>query len=238
MAELAKKLHFKKDGVQQTAKAYSTIAEAGAEYITNKIDDINCYIPIGATTDSRMTIGRVTKNGSKAILNSGKPPYNEIEYRTPGTYTVTFPAGVTRARGTVAGAGGGGGGASTIVGSKGGNGGTGALITKNIIVTPLSTLLITVGKGGAGGAVASTGGTGGTGDTSSIGNLVSAQGGTGGTGAIYKANIVNEDGSDGTSYGNGGAGGTGGLSRLRPPSNRNGSTGADGWVIIEYGGDI
>lgn len=73
MAELAKKLHFKKTGLEQTTKAYSTIVEAGTEYIPNKIDDINCYIPIGATTDSRMTIGRVTKNGSKAILNSGKP---------------------------------------------------------------------------------------------------------------------------------------------------------------------
>lgn len=110
MAELAKKLHFKKTGLEQTTKAYSTIVEAGTEYIPNKIDDINCYIPIGATTDSRMTIGRVTKNGSKAILNSGKPPYNKIEWRTPGTYTFTVPAGVTTLAVTVAGAGGGGGG--------------------------------------------------------------------------------------------------------------------------------
>lgn len=113
MAELVKKLHFKQDTVEQTAKAYSTIAEAGTEYIPNKIDDINCYIPIGATTDSRMTIGRVTKNGSKAILNSGKPPYNKIEWRTPDTYTFTVPAGVTTLAVTVAGAGGGGGGFGT-----------------------------------------------------------------------------------------------------------------------------
>ena len=57
-----------------------------------------------------MTIGRVTKNGSKAIFNSGKPPYNKIEWRTPGTYTFTVPAGVTTLAVTVAGAGGGGGG--------------------------------------------------------------------------------------------------------------------------------
>lgn len=105
MAELVKKLYFKKDGVQQTAKAYSTIVEAGTEYIPNKIDGINCYIPIGATTDSRMTIGRVTKNGSKAILNSGKPPYTEMQWTTAGTYTFTVPQGVTNIRAAVIGGG-------------------------------------------------------------------------------------------------------------------------------------
>ena len=222
----------------------------------------------GGTSDAFCTQGRVKKGtNTYAILSQAKPPYNKIEYRTPGTYTVTFPAGVTRARGTVAGAGGGGGGAVSVLGTKGGNGGTGALITKNIIVTPLSTLLITVGTGGAGGAAGVTtgsegnkraqgetggtggtssignlvsvqGGTGGTGGTSSIGNLVSVQGGTGGTGAFYIANHVDEDGSNGTSYGNGGVGGTGGVCSFSSSSNRNGSTGANGWVIIEYGGDI
>lgn len=176
----------------------------------------------GGTSDAFCTQGRVKKGtNTYAILSQAKPPYNKIEYRTPGTYTVTFPAGVTRARGTVAGAGGGGGGAVSVLGTKGGNGGTGALITKNIIVTPLSTLLITVGTGGAGGAAGVTTGsegnkraqgeTGGTGGTSSIGNLVSAQGGTGGTGGVCS---------------------------FSSSSNRNGSTGANGWVIIEYGGDI
>lgn len=46
MAELAKKLNFKKDGVEQTAKAYSTAAEAGTEYIENKIDGVTCYVTI------------------------------------------------------------------------------------------------------------------------------------------------------------------------------------------------
>ena len=203
----------------------------------------------GGTSDAFCTQGRVKKGtNTYAILSQAKPPYNKIEYRTPGTYTVTFPAGVTRARGTVAGAGGGGGGAVSVLETKGGNGGTGALITKNIIVTPLSTLLITVGTGGAGGAAGVTTGsegnkraqgeTGGTGGTSSIGNLVSAQGGTGGTGALYISNQVNKDGSNGTSYGNGGVGGTGGVCSFSSSSNRNGSTGANGWVIIEYGGDI
>lgn len=107
MAELAKKLYFKKAGVEQTAKAYSTTAEVGAEYIENKIDGVTCYVAIGDTTDSRATMGRVTKNGTKAILNSGKPPYTEMQWTTAGTYTFTVPQGVTRIRVAVCGGGGG-----------------------------------------------------------------------------------------------------------------------------------
>lgn len=250
MALLNAKLYVKRNGEAAVpCNLYSTTEEVGGEYVTVTASNTKAYAKLGGTSDTFCTQGRVKKGtNTYAILSQAKPPYNKIEYRTPGTYTVTFPAGVTRARGTVAGAGGGGGGAVSVLGTKGGNGGTGALITKNIIVTPLSTLLITVGTGGAGGAAGVTTGsegnkraqgeTGGTGGTSSIGNLVSAQGGTGGTGAFYIANHVNEDGSNGTSYGNGGVGGTGGVCSFSSSSNRNGSTGANGWVIIEYGGDI
>lgn len=75
MAELAKKLNFKKDGVEQTAKAYSTAAEAGTEYIENKIDGVTCYVTIGETTDNRATEGKIIKAGTTAtrrILSSGK----------------------------------------------------------------------------------------------------------------------------------------------------------------------
>lgn len=122
MAELAKKLHLKKGTTEHLAKAYSTTAEAGTEYITNKIDGVTAYIPIGATNDSRATMGRVTKNGTKAILNSGKPPYTEMQWTTPGTYTFTVPAGVTRIR--VAVCGGGGGGTSSNMSETAGAGGT------------------------------------------------------------------------------------------------------------------
>lgn len=249
MALLNAKLYVKRNGEAAVpCNLYSTTEEVGGEYVTVTASNTKAYAKLGGTSDAFCTQGRVKKGtNTYAILSQAKPPYNKIEYRTPGTYTVTFPAGVTRARGTVAGAGGGGG-AVSVLGTKGGNGGTGALITKNIIVTPLSTLLITVGTGGAGGAAGVTTGsegnkraqgeTGGTGGTSSIGNLVSAQGGTGGTGAFYIANHVDEDGSNGTSYGNGGVGGTGGVCSFSSSSNRNGSTGANGWVIIEYGGDI
>lgn len=110
MAELAKKLHFKKDGVEQTGKAYSTTAEAGAEYIPNKIDDVTCYVAIGNTTDNRATVGRVKKSNTaaeRAILSTGKPPYTEQSWTTAGTYTWTCPQGVSRIRLAVCGGGGG-----------------------------------------------------------------------------------------------------------------------------------
>ena len=108
MAELAKKLHLKKGTTEHLAKAYSTIAEAGAEYITNKIDGVTAYVPIGATNDSRATMGRVKKSGGteKAILTMGKPPYTKKQWTTPGTYTFTVPQGVTKIKVTCVGGGG------------------------------------------------------------------------------------------------------------------------------------
>ena len=53
--------------------------------------------------------GRVQKNGTTyALATSGKPPYTEKSWTTPGTYTFTVPAGVTRIRVAVCGGGGGG----------------------------------------------------------------------------------------------------------------------------------
>ena len=43
--------------------------------------------------------GRVQKNGTTyALATSGKPPYTEKSWTTPGTYTFTVPQGVTRLR--------------------------------------------------------------------------------------------------------------------------------------------
>ena len=107
MAELTKKLHFLKNGTEQTAKAYSTTGEAGSAYIPSKIDGVNCYIPIGSTSDAMATNGRVIKGGTTyAIKSQAKPPYTEISYTTAGTYTFTVPAGVTRMRVAVCGGGG------------------------------------------------------------------------------------------------------------------------------------
>ena len=109
MAELIKKLHFKQDAIEQTAKAYSTTTEAGTEYI-------DCYIAVGNTVDSRATKGSIIEAGTtatKAIMSSGKPPYKKIEYRTPGTYTFTVPNNVFTMIIHSAGGGGGGGGAAS-----------------------------------------------------------------------------------------------------------------------------
>jgi hypothetical protein len=241
MAELAKKLNLKKNGVQQTAKAYSTTAEVGEHWVNAKIDGVPAYVAIGDIADSRATSGRVKGSGgdSYAILNSGKPPYNKVEYITPGTYTITFPPDITTAKITSAGGGGGGGGgfAQTYLGgaiigkNTGGTGGRGALISKKITVTEGKTYAAIVGAGGAGGAsLTANGGTasnGNSGGQSSFGDIVFADGGGGGYGASNNGN-----GSAGASYGSGGTGGNGGY------GTSNGSSGSPGWVIIEYGGDI
>ena len=151
MAEMTKKLHFLKNGTEQTAKAYSTTAEAGSSYITNVIDNTTCYIPLGATGDAQATIGRVTKGGTTyAIKSQAKPAYAEKSWTTAGTYTWTAPAGVTRIR--VAVCGGGGGQATVTIGHSGWYDDFNA-------IAPFS-----AGNGG----------------TSSFGSLVSATGGTGG----------------------------------------------------------
>lgn len=105
MATLIKKQRFLKNGSAQTANIYSTTAEAGSDYIPTQADGVAGYVAIGSTTDSRATLGRIKKSSAAAelaVLSTGKPPYNKVEYRTPGTYTITFPPGTTTAKVTVA----------------------------------------------------------------------------------------------------------------------------------------
>lgn len=169
------------------------------------------------------TKGRIKKNGKEyAILSTAKPPYNKVEYRTPGTFTFTVPAGVDTVGATVAGAGGGGAGGDWYYGgddpdwtTTGRNGGRGGLVIKTIQAT--GTIMIKVGAGGAGGYDR-----GGSGGSSEVTGFVNALGGGG----------AFSDKTPGTSYGEGGIGGYGNV------YGRPGGNGADGWVIIEYGGDI
>ena len=106
MAELAKKLHFLKNGTEQTANAYSTVEEVGGNYVQGKIDGVACYIPLGTTDDSLATNGRVKKNGTEyAIKSQAIVPYAEMAWTTAGTYTFTVPSGVTRVRVAVCGGG-------------------------------------------------------------------------------------------------------------------------------------
>lgn len=210
MAELAKKLYIKKGTTQQTAKIYSTTMEAGNAYVHLIVDGVHVYMPLGSTTDSRATIGRVkeTSGTQFAILSSGKPPYHKDSYTSPGTYTWTCPAGVTTVRVTVAG--GGSGGYQAM--STNYAGGSGALVIQTVSVTAGATYTVVVGAGGAGGKSGNWAKKGGT---SSAFN-VSAKGGKG-----YDME------GPAISYGNGGAGGAAGN-----------NPGSPGWVYIEYGGDI
>lgn len=109
MAELAKKIHMiNRSGTAQTAKIYSTTAEVGNHWLFANVDGVPAYVPIGDINDGRATSGRVKGSGGDtfAILNSGKPLYAEMSWTTPGAYTFTVPAGVTRIRVAVCGGGG------------------------------------------------------------------------------------------------------------------------------------
>ena len=67
---MTKKLHFLKNGTEQTAKIYTTASEAGSNYITVKVDGTTGYVPINDISHGNATIGRVAKGGSiYAILS-------------------------------------------------------------------------------------------------------------------------------------------------------------------------
>ena len=232
MAELNKTIHIRKGATEQTVKLYTTQAEAGEAYSYIKVDGVQAYIPLGAENDSRATLGRVREHiGNQfAILASGKPPYHKDSYTNAGTYTWTCPAGVTKARVTVAG--GGGGGFATIWHSEyvGRTGGSGADTTATIDVIPHKAYTVTVGAGGepyvntVGLHIFSQNTYAGEGGVSSFDSLT-AKGGQGGYFIKDGPSFYN-----GTSYGSGGAGGS--------TWEVGASAGGTGWVYVEYGGDI
>lgn len=220
-----KHLGIKKGTSTWEVPIYDTVAEAGNAYSYIKLNGTTGYIPLCTTDDSRATAGRVKKHTGTiwAIAASGIPAYKKITYTTPGSFTFTVPAGVTKLRVEVAGGGGGGGGGVGARRYKGGNGGSGAKTNTTIAVTAGANITVVVGAGGSGGTGGNNGGTGGT---SQIGS-VSARGGDGGQADSFGSNGVN-----GTSYGSGGAGG---LGATYSGDASKGNAGANGWVIIEYG---
>lgn len=236
MAELNKTLHIRKGSTEQTVKLYTTQAEAGDAYSYIKVDGVQAYIPLGAENDGRATMGRVKEHTGNqcAILASGKPLYHKDSYTTPGTHTWTCPAGVTTAIVTVAG--GGGGGLATrwklnIASAKyrGAYGGKGANATSTISVIPSKTYTVVVGAGGS--PYISTNSNdktndrhAGNGGVSSFDSLTA----NGGQGGYYKTNDLSFH--NGASYGSGGAGGS--------TWDTGANAGGNGWVYVEYGGDI
>lgn len=252
MAELTKKLHFLKNGIEQTAKAYSTTDEVGSIYIPSKIDGVACYIPVGSVSDAMATNGRVIKSGTTyAIKSQAKPAYAEKSWTTAGTYTWTCPSEVSKIRVAVCGGGGGGayiGKIGDVTANEGGSSEFGSLISAT---------------GGHGGRVSKifntvvTGGTGGTPNGREGSAAQKSSSVSGGTGFALSFNLT--DGS----YGNGGAssgssgpragGGSGGYDssyvNVSPNmsytvvvgaggSGNGGDSGKSGFVLIAYGGDI
>lgn len=237
MAELNRTIHIRKGSTEQTIKLYTTQAEAGNAFSYIKVDGVQAYIPLGGENDGRATMGRVKEHTGNqfAILASGKPPYHKDSYTSPGTHTWTCPAGVTTAKVTVAG--GGGGGLATKWSSShiapnryhGASGGKGANVTSTISVIPSKTYTVVVGAGGS--PYISTdskdnksnryAGNGGV----SYFDSLTAKGGQGGYFLTDDYTFHN-----GGSYGSGGAGGS--------TWDTGANAGGNGWVYVEYGGDI
>lgn len=257
MALLNAKLYVKRNGEAAVpCNLYSTTEEVGGEYVTVTASNTKAYAKLGGTSDAFCTQARVKKGtNTYAILSQIKPPYNKIEYRTPGTYTVTFPVGVTTAKLTLAGGGGGGGGYAVnayAANGSGGSGGAGNLYVGVVSVIP-GTYQVQVGAGGTAGkanAYGSSydfyGGSGASGTSSTFGSYTSNGGGGGGGGSCWDSN-GGSNGSKGTNAGNG-LGGSGGRGGYVTTWNDDGGNhldntygavaGSPGWVIIEYGGDI
>ena len=236
-------LGIKKGSTTWTVPIYDNKAEAGSAYSYIKYGGKSGYIPLCSTSDSRATGGRVKEHtGSEfAIAISGAPPYTKKTYSNPGTYSFTVPAGVTKLRCEIAGAGGGGGSGKYWYGSDdsdlneygnaGGKGGNGNKWNGTFTVSPGNTITITVGSGGAGGSKPTVN----LSNKGSSGGSSSCNGTTSGGGAGGKGGTSSGAGTAGANSGNGkgGAGGAGGAGNSGKRGA--GSRGNNGWVIIEYG---
>lgn len=191
-------------------------------------------------------------NNVISTTNSG---FNVQSYQTPGTYTFTIPAGVTKIIVEVWGGGGGGGSGGTTCCAEDEGGGGGGYAKGVYSVVPGTNYTVTVGAGGAGGVagcVAATG-AGTDGGTSSFGLLISATGGGGGGsinigGTGFSSFLAisgecgapwNTDGKGGDSglYGKGGYNGGGGDNGTAPGGGGcgtwcSGGDGGAGMVIV------
>ena len=198
----------------------------------------------GTLSATSGTVKGATSISATAAI-SDKPPYTKVSWTTPGTYTWIVPKSVTIVKLTVAGAGGGSGGTCDVsrypdgdAQGYGGAGGTGQLLTQKVTVIAGTNYSIVVGSAGVAGKNAKVrskhvdvwAGNGSNGGSSEVVSLLKALGGGGGIGggsscsggdcySLYRETHA-VWGANGISY-SGGA-----------KANNN------GWVIIEYGGDI
>ena len=165
---------------------------------------------------------------SSATTKVNIPPYTEKSWTTPGTYTWTVPAGVTKIKVEVAGAGGGGAHWKFLF-ENDYSGGNGDKKTSSISIVRKTSYSVVVGKGGTNGSDATREGetSVGAGDGTAGGNTTAfgatARGGGAGSGGYVSREyddgwswVEGHNGADGTSY----AGGA--------------SPGQDGWIILRY----
>ena len=151
--------------------------------------------------------------------------YTKVTYTTPGTFFYTIPPGVSRIRITVAGGGGGNG--SNITGEcgdvhYGGSGGIGGKIAPTVVNGSGQVTIVVGGRGGAGQ-------NGGNSSVTVNGTTYTATGGSRGGNGYCSYHYTKSGGS--YSHGNGSAGAPG------SPSGTGGTSG-NGYVEIEFGGDI
>ncbi len=176
----------------------------------------------------------LTANGSGGTSWVASGPNGQAEFHPNGTYQFTVPAGVTRIRAFVYGAGGGAG-ASEDPSSIGGPGGGGASGEAVLSVTPGATLTIIVGAGGAGGTYNTTnsGSSGGTTEIEDQTNTVILSAGGGGGGSC---------GSCGAAVGAGGSTGiapAGSILHSGPGGNECNNSGCPGYTPISFlNGDV
>ena len=235
MAKLNKKLNLLLKGVTENATLYSTLTEVQNQGLPLKVDGVQCYAKLGATTDELATRGRAKNTtGTYAILSTAQIPYGVAEYTTPGTYTFTAPTGCSTVKVIASGAGGGSGKndgygrGDTLI--KGNPGGHGASCIRTLNVLPLTTYTIIIGAGGAGGT--SSTGVGSAGGTTSFGSLLTLGGGGGGGCGNNQYNGTSPAPQE-TYFGGYGSGGAV-ASGDRVP----GLSGAGGYMKIEWGGGI
>lgn len=187
--------------------------------------DIDTYQYI-TTTTSDLPITAETNNNSKTTTIPTTGTIGEHVFTQPGTTTWPVPNEVTTISAVAVGGGGGGGGneGSSGPGSSGGGGG-GLAWKKEIDVSSVNSLTITVGAGGTAGTPSTNGSDGGTtfieksgnrvleatGGKGGISNTVDGSGGTGGTNTISDGGGSGGKGGDANNNGAGaGGGGAGG----------------------------
>lgn len=228
MAILAKKLKIKTSaGVVEECNLYTTTEESGQNNLKLTVDDVSAFVALGGGEDLvNASSGRIKKNGvTYNIKTQSKPPYNKVEYRTPGTFTFTVPANITTLRIEVAGAGGGSFNSNPTMNWVY-NGGNGELV-QQILTVSVKTITIKVG---AGGQALRDGQTPPFDDENRVPGGEASQ-------VVCGETVINALGGQGAGFTSNGAnvgngqGGKGGIGANR-------TDGEAGWVIIEYGGDI